>query len=183
MRARMLFSGVCVTGLWLSSCGAEAPQSGSLQSSPNPASTSSGANVHPAESAPTASPADEDNPILLPVGGASNGGTPPAPECQRDVYEAKPIELNLLLLLDLSGSMLGKVDADGASTQWDAVRDAIRTFVQSPQADGLGISLTYYPLLEERTACTTSAMCDDGTPCITAVCAPSRRSSATHFPA
>lgn len=96
--------------------------------------------------------------VPTPTGSAPpNGG-----ECQRDTYEAERTELNLLLLLDLSGSMLAKVDAETGETQWDAVRAAIREFVSSESANDLGISITYYPMLGERTECESGSTCEGG---------------------
>lgn len=158
-----------MSALWLSSCGAEEPKGSSSQASPNAASTASGTSTSVEVPVPT--PVEDTGQIAVPIDDDTTDAPAPVQECQRDVYEAEPVDLNLLLLVDLSGSMLSKVDAESLATQWDAVRGAIRTFVESPDADGLGISITYYPILEERTACTTDAMCDDGTPCINAVCA------------
>lgn len=110
-------------------------------------------------------------PILsLPIP-TSSSGSPNAPECQRDTYEAERSELNLLLLLDLSGSMLSQVDVETGETQWEAVRQAIREFVDSPSADGLGISITYFPILSERTPCEAGTACSNGDACIGALCA------------
>jgi hypothetical protein len=96
--------------------------------------------------------------------------SPNANACQRDTYEAQRTELNLLLLIDLSGSMLTQVNFDTGDTQWDAVRQAVREFVTSPSADGLGLSVTYYPVLSERSACEPGSFCDNGTRCVSKVC-------------
>jgi hypothetical protein len=168
MQLRAMVSGVCVMVMWLNGCDASKPMSGAVTSAPNPASTTGGtfASTAPLPGAPVA---EDPEQIAIPIDGTA--ANPPARECQRDVYEAKPVELNILLLVDLSGSMLGIVDAESLDTQWDSVREAVRAFVNSPEANGLGISITYYPVLQERTECSTNAMCGDGTPCITAVCA------------
>jgi hypothetical protein len=171
MHPRVLAFGVYVASLWLSGCSAENPKPAPAQSSPNAVSTSLATTSGFAAPASNTTSGQDSEQIAVPVDDGTNGAVGLDRECQRDVYEAKPVELNLLLLVDLSGSMLGKVDSESLDTQWDAVRGAIRAFVDSPDADGLGISITYYPVLEERTACTSNAMCDDGTPCITAVCA------------
>lgn len=128
-----------------------------------PSSTSPGA---ASPNTPITPPDDE---IVIPVGDG-DAGAAPAQECQRDIYEAKRVEVNLLMLVDLSGSMLAKIDSEGLVSQWEAVRDAMHAFISSPDADGLGVSLTYYPLLEQRTACERGAMCEDGGDCIYAVC-------------
>lgn len=170
MHCRALFSTVTLAGLWLNGCGAD-PKSGPASASPNPASTSSSTAAPTGATSPLV-PAAETEQIVIPVDDDTDGvDVPPARECQRDVYEAKPVELNLLLLVDLSGSMLTKVDEETLDTQWEAVRVAIREFVSSTDADGLGISITYYPVLEERTACMENAVCDDGLACVSAVCA------------
>lgn len=170
MHPRTLVSSSLAFGLWLGGCGAEAPDS--TTSSANPAApdptgtpTPSSTSAAPgAANPPVAAPDDE---IALPLG---DDGGPHAQECKRDIYEAKRVDVNLLMLVDLSGSMLSKVDSESLVTQWEAVRTAMRTFISSPEADGLGVSLTYYPLLEERVACEQGATCDDGGGCVYAVC-------------
>lgn len=103
----------------------------------------------------------------LPTGTSPNGG---ANECQRDIYEAKRVELNVLLLVDVSGSMLGKVNNETLETQWEAVRDAMQTFIESPGAEGLGVSLAYFPVVQPRSACTSGETCTNDTLCIDRVC-------------
>ncbi len=164
MRAHASALGTCTLGLAMLGCGAD---------SPRPATTAS-----PSESSgeaaitePTSDDSQSD--YVTDLAAPIPTGTSPTPannECQRDTYEAKRAELNLLLLVDLSGSMLGKVNAETLETQWEAVRDAMHTFLESPATDGLGVSVTYYPVMEPRTACETDAMCDASTPCIDRVC-------------
>lgn len=173
MHPRAQVSWSLAIGLWLGGCGAETPDS--TTSSANPASTDRATTPAPTSTSPTPGAANPVTPITppddiaLPLG-SDDAGSKPAQECQRDIYEAKRVEVNLLMLVDLSGSMLSKVDSESLITQWEAVRTAMRTFISSPEADGLGVSLTYYPLLDERVACEQGAVCDDGGGCVYAVC-------------
>lgn len=80
------------------------------------------------------------------------------------------MELNVLLVVDVSGSMLGKVNTETLETQWEAVRDAMQTFIASPDAEGLGVGLVYFPVVQPRTACTSGDTCADDTLCIDRVC-------------
>lgn len=170
MQHRAFTRSACALSLSLLGCGADNEKSSSTAA--NPAQGEDGdtaTQVEPQTSTvQTPPPVDDSAPIELPSG--TGEGPSPSKECQRDIYEAKRVELNLLLLVDLSGSMLQMVNVETRETQWDAVRGAVRTFVDSAEADGLGMSLTYYPVLGERTACQEDSTCSDGTPCIVAVC-------------
>jgi hypothetical protein len=63
--------------------------------------------------------------------------TPPPPTAQ---YEAKLRPLDLLVLLDQSGSMTEHED------RWTPTTNAIKSFVSAPESAGIGIGLQYFPL-------------------------------------
>jgi hypothetical protein len=84
------------------------------------------------------------------LGASVGSGSGNGDACGADHYDAESAPVDLIFMLDQSGSMDG--DAEGGGTLWDAVTSALITFVQDPGAAGLGLSLQYFPL-------------SDGTPC------------------
>lgn len=139
-------------------------------SSPGPVSDPSASNgpgsdaITGAELPPTS---DEPDPILIDEAPTSDAGV--SSECARDSYAAERVGVNLMLLLDISGSMLTPINEAG-ETQWQAVSRALSNFVRSPSAEGLSIALNYFPAMEERYACQSGETCSDGFPCISQVC-------------
>jgi hypothetical protein len=69
------------------------------------------------------------------------------------VQTAKLSPVDLLLLLDASGSMAGKA---GTRTRWELARDALAAFLADDRSRGLGVGLQLFPL--HTLTCT-----DDGT--------------------
>jgi hypothetical protein len=97
---------------------------------------------------------------------------PAAPaECAHDSYQGERVKVNLYLLLDNSGSMRSPIAVDSTVTQWDAVRDAIKDFIGSPESEGLNLAMNYYPILGDRALCNRRNQCDNGYQCIAKVCA------------
>jgi hypothetical protein len=87
--------------------------------------------------------------FVFPVG--SDGGladraavsTPlPGQACAQDVKSANLVPIDLLLLLDASGSMADKA---GAKSRWELARDALASFVADPRSTGLGVGLQLFP--------------------------------------
>jgi len=102
----------------------------------------------------------------LPGGGsAAQGGG-----CAGDTKTAEKVPLDMYLMLDQSGSM--EDPASGGGTRWEAVVSAIGTFVNQPEAAGIGVGIQYFPLqgTESCTAssCTVDADCGGPScgPCI-----------------
>lgn len=94
-------------------------------------------------------------------------------ECAGETQGAKPIELDMYVMLDRSGSMLGPT-ADG-TTKWDAVRQALIAFASDDASAGLGVGLQYFPLgkagVPER--CGNDEECTlEGGVCLNTACAP-----------
>ncbi len=73
-------------------------------------------------------------------GGSGNGGNT-GDACASDNYGGKQLPLDMYLIVDRSGSMQGN--------NWTAVTNAITTFVNSPDADGIGVGLQFFPLVNE----------------------------------
>ena len=103
---------------------------------------------------------------------AGTGNLPP-PNCVGETKMAEEAPVDMYIMLDKSGSML---EATGAGpTKWDAIRDALSSFVQDPQSAGLGVGLQYFPLQEMGVpdSCLSDADCGDlGGPCTTKACLP-----------
>jgi hypothetical protein len=70
----------------------------------------------------------------------SDSGVPEAPSCAKATYAAALKALDMFILLDQSGSMTENDD------RWTPVTKAIKSFVASDKAAGLGVALQYFPL-------------------------------------
>ena len=104
------------------------------------------------------------------VGGAagglstSSGGEGGA--CIGDSFEAEPLPLDILIMLDQSGSM--SQSAGNNLTKWDTVEQAITAFVQQPNLEGISLALQYFGLPQPditgcwAQACITDNDCTNG---------------------
>lgn len=72
-------------------------------------------------------------------GGAGGGFE----ECAGETHVGTRDPLDLVIMLDQSGSMDSPI---GAETLWSLTTDAIAQFVVAPEADGVGVGLQYFPL-------------------------------------
>jgi hypothetical protein len=76
------------------------------------------------------------------------GETPPMEDegdlsiCASDTVVAKRVQLDLMLLVDKSGSMK---DFTYGGTKWEAQRKAISSFVNHPGSAGIAIGMQYFP--------------------------------------
>jgi hypothetical protein len=111
------------------------------------------------------------------VVGASDlpGTTPGAPDtggCLGETRQAEAIELDMFVMLDLSGSMLDRLPAAPSTTKWDAVRGSLESFVRAPETAGIGIGLQYFPQANSGVpfACNSNADCGSGGPCTSSLC-------------
>jgi hypothetical protein len=120
-----------------------------------------------------------DNPDPNTTIDASFGGTGMFgngdPACAGETQGAQPIEVDMYVMLDRSGSMLGLTN-DGTS-KWDAVRSALIAFAGDAASEGLGVGLQYFPLgkPDVPTTCTADSACAaaEGGVCLNTACAPS----------
>jgi hypothetical protein len=116
---------------------------GCAGSSTPSADTLSTAGTNSVRDASLDSPPENAPPL---VRGDSSAGAPPgvdaAPEpgCAKAQYAAHFKPLDMLILLDQSGSMTEDED------RWTPVTKAIKQFVTSQEAAGLGVGLQYFPL-------------------------------------
>jgi hypothetical protein len=91
--------------------------------------------------------------------GAPTGGTSVTPPiegvqtCATSSAVAKAIPLDLLLLVDTSGSM---AEAFAGQTKWQMVRAALLSFVGDPGSAALGAGLEFFPRLRP---CTSAGAC------------------------
>jgi hypothetical protein len=102
------------------------------------------------EDAPRSPDVAADLPVLTPDAAADR--TPAdAPLCSATRATAKPLPVDILVLLDRSGSMTFGVPglfADGgflAVSRWDSMKQALSNFVTSPAAAGLEVGLAVFP--------------------------------------
>lgn len=90
--------------------------------------------------------------------------------CAGTSIKAQKAQLDLMIMLDQSGSM--SEDGGNGKTKWVAVTDALKSFVDLPQAAGLGVGINYFGLSSGGScpsSCMTSADCGACGPCVGAV--------------
>src|SRR6187431_1014675 len=91
--------------------------------------------------------------------------------CLVGTQEAELIGLDILVMLDSSGSMgqeLPAIAGAAATTKWDAVRRSLEAFVQAPETGDIGVGLQYFP--QQRMVCDEPlGLCAD----LSSICSPS----------
>ena len=105
------------------------------------------------------------------AGSAAPGGSPAPPPgpnatCASETHAAEQVPLDLVLLVDTSGSMY---ELAGQQTKWLLTQNGLRTFLKDPRSAGLGIGLQFFPLNGDDKACTTETDCS-ATPGATPYC-------------
>ncbi|MGE0327948.1 MAG: vWA domain-containing protein [Polyangiaceae bacterium] len=78
-------------------------------------------------------------------GGSSANGGSGQDACASDTYGGKQLPLDMYIMMDRSGSMEG--------ANWNAVTSAVTTFVQSPESDGIGVGLQFFPAADPGVTC------------------------------
>ena len=110
------------------------------------------------------------------IGTLADGSTGTVPDalaaCATDTQQAKQLPLDLYIMLDTSGSMADTVT--GAQTKWDAVKDAMTSFVNDPSSAGIGVGVQYFPIAKAGVpaSCASNAECGAGGPCLLKACDP-----------
>jgi hypothetical protein len=101
-------------------------------------------------------------------GGANGNGLPDA--CAADITTAKPIPLDMYIMLDVSSSMLEATSLQ--ISKWDAVKAALEAFLKDDASTGLGVGLQYFPLQKPGapSSCTKNSDCGDSAPCFLKAC-------------
>ena len=105
-----------------------------------------------APDAPATADLPDDPPLRL---DAAEDRTPKppadAPICSSTSAMAKPLPVDILVVLDRSGSMdigIGSTYGDGGYsylTRWTSMEQALTNFVSSPAAAGISIGLSFFP--------------------------------------
>jgi hypothetical protein len=70
-------------------------------------------------------------------GNSGQGGFSPDAACVASAVEAEPITLDMVIVLDRSGSMSGP--------NWNGSVDALTTFVNAPASAGINVGILYFP--------------------------------------
>lgn len=90
---------------------------------------------------------------------AEAGGDQPGPaSCAFQAFAAERLPLDLVVLVDASGSMAEPV-AGGSRTKWQMAQEALAAFVRDPASAGLGVGLQFFPLAGPGTPCQSAADC------------------------
>src|SRR4051812_8374517 len=133
--------------VWLCACGGPTVETaaggrGGTTGTPPPAGV-------PPSLAPTPLPSG-------PSGGAtpgSPGGAPDTPTCGAESAKAERLPVDIFILQDRSMSMLMPAQLTSPTSKWDALKEALTQFLQSPGADGLGVGLGFFPPLMAGQSC------------------------------
>ena len=101
-------------------------------------------------------------------GGANGVGLPDA--CAADITTAKPVPLDMYIMLDVSSSMLEQTSLQ--ISKWNAVKAALEAFLEDDASAGLGVGLQYFPLQKPNapTSCNQNSDCGDSAPCFLKAC-------------
>jgi len=70
-----------------------------------------------------------------------------APECVVFDSEAAVAPLDLFFMLDSSGSMDFETQQPGL-TKWQAIRNAFQAFATDPLSQGIGVALSFFPIID-----------------------------------
>jgi hypothetical protein len=89
--------------------------------------------------------------------GGSDAGPSSGPQCAAETIDGKMVPLDLMLLVDISGSM---EESAGAQSKWVAMRDAFDLFLKDPKSVGLGVGLMTFPPPPKK--CTGNPDCGGG---------------------
>jgi hypothetical protein len=82
--------------------------------------------------------------------------------CGAETKSAQQLPLDILVMLDTSGSMTEATT--GGGTKWDAVKSALASFVNDPKSAGIGVGLQTFPIKDPSApaTCTASSQCQVG---------------------
>jgi hypothetical protein len=89
--------------------------------------------------------------------GVGAGGAPPS--CASETQKAEQAPVDLLLLVDTSGSMN---ESAGALSKWQLARGALQTFWKDARSAGLGMGLQFFPLAAGDRTCKAAVDCTGG---------------------
>ena len=137
-----------VLGLWalaLSAC--QPPAVTSAGGSGPGAGAQEGGAATPTGHAPSGFPDASTSGPARPIEGGE--------KCAAESHAAERVPVDLLLLIDRSGSM--NATAAPGRTKWALARQALTTFLGDPKSEGLGVGMAFFPTGNDH--CTTNADC------------------------
>ena len=145
----LLLAGLACDQAQVRAGGGNGPATGGGQAGSGPARPPAGPGIALPDAGPGAGGA--------PVPGASGTMAPaPGDKCAADVHAAELVPLDLLLLVDSSGSMN---EPAGQRSKWDTARSALEAFLKDQKSSGLGVGLQFFPYYAPAKACMTDADC------------------------
>ena len=107
---------------------------------------------------------------------AGDPNPPQNEQCQEESRAAVTLGLDIYLMLDSSLSMDDLLPASlssGSQTKWEAVQDALRTFIAAESTDEIGLGLQYFPQVAPGVpfSCNTNDDCGaSGGACSNSLC-------------
>jgi hypothetical protein len=111
----------------------------------------------------------------LGTSGGTSGSDSGLGQCGATTQAAKQLPVDILIMLDASGSMMDKTGSGGSGpTKWSAVKSALNGFISDPKSAGLGVGLQVFPIKHPGapSSCTTNAECTGLGRCFLKACAP-----------
>jgi hypothetical protein len=75
---------------------------------------------------------------------AAAGADTASPACAEEAYKAEAVPVDLMLLVDASGSMASAVSGANMS-KWTVAQGALSSFVRDGRSAGLGVGLQFFP--------------------------------------
>jgi hypothetical protein len=108
----------------------------------------------------------------------TNNGEAGVPDgtCAADIFKAELVPLDMYIMLDVSGSMLGNTaayDALGMPIEkWTAIKLALHRFIEEDTSTGVSVGLQYFPINKPNVpaACSSDADCGEAAPCFLHYC-------------
>ena len=98
-----------------------------------------GASSEAGAGAGTASSADGVGSLAGPGSGGSTGSGGIGGACATSSVKGKLTPLDMYIMLDQSGSM-------SSQNKWTNCTNALKTFLQAPESDGIGVGIQYFPI-------------------------------------
>jgi hypothetical protein len=153
--AAALFAGLVVPALAVSGCQQAKVQGGGGSGG------AAGGGPGAGGSGPSSERADGavlslDTTLPLPDGAAADAPPPPAMTCAAETFEASPVGVDLVFVIDQSPSMLFTI---AGRTKWALAREALQRFLRDPGSAGLGVGFQFFPAPSTRVPCTNDEDC------------------------
>lgn len=103
-------------------------------------------------------------PGALGADGGTSASEPDLTACATETKTVEPAPLDVFVMLDVSGSMMGRTGKlKTGPTKWAAVKSALETFLEDPKNAGIGVGLQVFPIVHPGArACSSDADCTHG---------------------